>query len=43
MGAKVGCDQIQEGLACHAKEPGALLWVMNNQETCLREEVQNEA
>lgn len=28
-GAKV-YDQIQEGLACRAKAPGALLLVMNN-------------
>lgn len=42
MGAKVR-DQIQEGLACCTKAPGALLLVMNNQELCLREKVQTEA
>lgn len=42
-GAKVGCGLIQKGLACHAKQPGACLLVMNNQEKCLREKVQTEA
>lgn len=41
-GPKVGCGQMQEGPACHAKETGALLLVMNNQR-CLREKVQTEA
>lgn len=40
MGAKAACGQIQEGLACHVQETGALLLVMNYK--CLREKVQTE-
>lgn len=42
MGARVGCGEIQEGLACLAKETGTLLLVMNNQR-CLPEKIQTEA
>lgn len=42
IGTKVGLGQIQKGFACHAKELGALLSVMNNQKR-LTEKVQTEA
>ena len=42
IGTKVGFGQIHKGSACHAKELGASLLLMNNQK-CLREKVQTEA
>lgn len=42
IGTKVGFGQIPKGSACHTKELGALLLVMNNQKG-LREKVQTEA